>query len=255
MAGPSARDVKRLFALSSNRCAYPKCQCAIAEGTSLIGEICHIKADKPGGPRHDMSQTDEERQSFENLILMCANHHKVIDDDEESFTVELLLAIKSAHEKRSTLLPKSAESDAVVQLLIDSSVASTGQSGGLTVNTVNAHTINFQGSVADTTKSVKTTRAFETLWNALVGMKSEFNDVMFVDAVLLPSELDKCFTGAATNPYFEAIVPYANHMLALQKMQKHIPEDAKKHRLFVGPRIWVIYTILSTLYFAVDTLV
>jgi hypothetical protein len=145
MAGPSTRDVKRLFALSGNRCAFPKCQCAIAEGTSLIGEICHIKADKPGGPRYDALQTDDERQSFDNIMLMCANHHKVVDDDEESFTVERLRTMKSAHEGRATPLPEAAESDAVVQLLIDSSVASTGQSGGVTAHTVNIHTANFQG--------------------------------------------------------------------------------------------------------------
>src|SRR6188768_1569040 len=98
MAGPTYRDVKRLFALSGNRCAFPKCQVSIAEGTSLVGEICHIKADRPSGPRYDPTQMESERQAFENLILMCANHHKVVDDDEVAYSVERLRQLKADHE-------------------------------------------------------------------------------------------------------------------------------------------------------------
>lgn len=97
----SSATIKRLFAMSGNKCAFPDCQVRISEedGT-IIGEVCHIEADKPGGPRYNSAQTDEERQAFENLILICANHHKVIDSNPESYTVTKLIELKTIHEQR-----------------------------------------------------------------------------------------------------------------------------------------------------------
>ncbi len=52
MAEPAEQTVKRLFALSGNICAYPGCEVPIVERNGVVtGEICHIKARKPGGPR------------------------------------------------------------------------------------------------------------------------------------------------------------------------------------------------------------
>jgi hypothetical protein len=68
----------------------------------LVGQVCHIKASSPGGPRYDASQTLEERDGYENLILMCAAHNKIIDDPGTSaaFTVEMIEGYKREHEKK-----------------------------------------------------------------------------------------------------------------------------------------------------------
>ena len=102
MAGPSAATVKRLFAVSGNRCAFPECRLPLVDRASgkVTGRICHIKAESPGGPRHDPEQHDEERHGFANLVLMCPIHHDVIDSDVEKYTVERLLEIKARHEAR-----------------------------------------------------------------------------------------------------------------------------------------------------------
>ena len=74
---PTPTVVKRLFALSSNRCAYPNCEETIVdEYGTVIGEICHIEAAEKGGERYNKFSDDEYRRSFDNLILMCSNHHK-----------------------------------------------------------------------------------------------------------------------------------------------------------------------------------
>lgn len=100
---PTPTVVKRLFALSSNCCAFPDCSNPIVHGESVVGQICHIKAEKPKGPRFDMNQSDEERRAYENLILLCRNHHKIIDDDENTYTVEVLNEYKSHHESGHTV--------------------------------------------------------------------------------------------------------------------------------------------------------
>lgn len=138
-SAPSSRTLKRLFGLSNNRCAFPRCSCALIEGATVIGEACHIKASSPGGPRFDPDQTAAERHGFENLILLCTNHHTVIDDDEEAYTVERLLAMKAAHENSHTPM---ADADAER----GAEVISVGQSGGITAQKVEIQTAHFYGA-------------------------------------------------------------------------------------------------------------
>jgi len=102
MAGPSVATVKRLFAVSGNRCAFPGCALPLVDEASgkVTGRVCHIKADSPGGLRYDAGQNEKERHGFANLVLMCPMHHDVIDSDTEKYTMERLLEIKAQHEAR-----------------------------------------------------------------------------------------------------------------------------------------------------------
>jgi hypothetical protein len=94
------RTVKRLFALSRNRCAAPGCVSKIVETSgSVVGKICHIKGARAGSARYDKNQSDEERHGFENLILLCGLHHDVIDKEEKAHSVETLCTWKRAQER------------------------------------------------------------------------------------------------------------------------------------------------------------
>lgn len=99
----SQKTIKKLFALSGNKCYFPRCNNQIVdiENGSVVGEICHIKAKKKRGSRYDEDLTDKEINAFENLVLMCRLHHKVIDDDPDSYTVKRLLEVKSQHESQN----------------------------------------------------------------------------------------------------------------------------------------------------------
>ena len=66
---------------------------------TITGEICHIKARNPGGQRFDPTQSEEDRHNFNNLILLCRHHHKVIDSESDIYTVDALTEMKSIHEK------------------------------------------------------------------------------------------------------------------------------------------------------------
>lgn len=100
---PSLKTIKKLFAISRNKCAFPGCDVPLVEPSGTVtGEICHIKAHKPGGPRFDDAQTDEERQGYKNLILLCPRHHTVIDAEPRTFTVDQLLELKQKHELSGT---------------------------------------------------------------------------------------------------------------------------------------------------------
>jgi hypothetical protein len=120
MSKPSLKTIKRLFAVSGNKCAFPNCSIPLVDQGSgkVTGKICHIKARQPGGPRYDPNQTEEERHNFENLVLMCPIHHDVIDSDPISYTVERLSEIKAQHESKHQG-GKEASDSVANQLLIN----------------------------------------------------------------------------------------------------------------------------------------
>ncbi len=63
---------------------------------SIFGEEAHIVARSPGGPR--AGELDEAKiDNHENLILLCSEHHKQVDDQSNHVTVERLRQIKRAH--------------------------------------------------------------------------------------------------------------------------------------------------------------
>ena len=108
----------------------------IVHGEAVVGEVCHIRAARPDGPRYAPDQSTTDRHGYDNLILLCRNHHKVIDDDPEAYTVERLVRMKADHESgAATLRPSAIERAA--RLLINESVVSVNQSGGITAHTVN----------------------------------------------------------------------------------------------------------------------
>lgn len=96
-------DLKRLFALSYNECAFPPCEQVLAkpEWPRVQCEIAHIYGLAPGAPRYVDAMSDDERNSYENLILLCPNHHHLVDYLEpERYDSATLLDMKWAHEKR-----------------------------------------------------------------------------------------------------------------------------------------------------------
>jgi hypothetical protein len=137
--GPSTATLKRLFALSSNRCAFPKCNSPLVMGKKVIGEVCHIKAQNKGGTRYDPNQTATERHGYDNLILMCSPHHTVIDDDEDAYTVEYLHRLKEKHEQTASKMSEEDAEQGALLLFLDQSVSSTNQSGGITAHTIHVH--------------------------------------------------------------------------------------------------------------------
>lgn len=104
-SGISDRNKKIIGWKCGNLCAIPGCRkkliidCTNDDEESIIGEISHIKGENPTSARYDSSMTPAERNSHENLIILCRDHHKMIDDQVNTYTVEKLFEIKRQHEK------------------------------------------------------------------------------------------------------------------------------------------------------------
>lgn len=102
MAGPSDVTIKRLFAVSSNTCAFPDCPAPLVEGETVVGEVCHIRSARKGHPRYDLNQSEVERHGFDNLLLLCRKHHKVVDMEVDHYPPEALVKMKKVHEATET---------------------------------------------------------------------------------------------------------------------------------------------------------
>jgi len=149
MAGPSLKTVKHLFATTGNRCSQPGCtQVMVTDTGIVVGEICHITASSRKGPRFDPKQTDEERDSFANLILLCPTHHKIADDDSARYTPKLLRELKQMATGNG--LVELMPSDVAKAERLHAAYVEINVAGGARINVEEAHTINAQ--------SVKVTR-------------------------------------------------------------------------------------------------
>ena len=104
----SPKSIKLLWSNAAGRCSFSSCneRLTVAQAAGYapytLGEMAHIKGNKSTSNRYDEKQSDEERDSYENLILLCPTHHTLIDkaENEAYFTVEMLHEMKVKHEKK-----------------------------------------------------------------------------------------------------------------------------------------------------------
>lgn len=98
----SDKTRKLLWGKSGNRCAICKRELHIdassVDGASVVGDECHIVSRKVNGPRYSPEIPEDRVDSYDNLILLCRVHHKMIDDLVEDYTVESLRQAKKQHE-------------------------------------------------------------------------------------------------------------------------------------------------------------
>ncbi|GAO70606.1 HNH endonuclease [Comamonas sp. E6] len=103
----SDKSIKLLWSNAAGRCSFPGCNTRLSVEQAAdtapytLGEMAHIKGKNPGSSRYDDKQKDDERDLYQNLILLCPNHHTEIDkpENEKKYFVEWLIEAKSSHEK------------------------------------------------------------------------------------------------------------------------------------------------------------
>ena len=104
------QDVKlKLWVLSGGRCEFPGCNDYVwRDGLTLqednFAHMAHIIADSPGGPRGDLELSEEMAKDFDNLMLVCLKHSRLVDGKNKTdYTIEDLRQYKKNHEDRIRL--------------------------------------------------------------------------------------------------------------------------------------------------------
>ncbi len=96
--------LKVLFALSGNQCAHPDCSSRLIQPSTefsdalVSAQICHIDAISPGGPRGTSGMSEKELNSPDNLILLCPDHHALVDGQPKDYPAATLRNWKKTHE-------------------------------------------------------------------------------------------------------------------------------------------------------------
>ena len=99
----SEKTVKMLWGGAAGRCSAPGCQedCIPyldPRGPTVLGEMAHVIAREPSGPR---GEADGGTDEYANLILLCPTCHTKVDKTPIGvYPATLLLSWKGAHEKR-----------------------------------------------------------------------------------------------------------------------------------------------------------
>lgn len=65
-----------------------------------LSQFAHIIAHSPGGARYDGTKSQAERDSIDNIILLCHGCHTTIDAFPDKYTTEVLDEIKRKHEDK-----------------------------------------------------------------------------------------------------------------------------------------------------------
>ncbi len=92
-----------LWGRSGMTCAFPNCKKELVsdesetDDPSLVGEEAHIVGKKEDSPRGKSDLPFEQRDKFDNLILLCSIHHKIVDDQENTYAVKILKNYKREH--------------------------------------------------------------------------------------------------------------------------------------------------------------
>lgn len=99
-----------LWGKSAGRCQFRGCNESLYRDGLTQAEfnqsyIAHIVADSPAGPRGHATRSEELKKDLRNLMLLCDNHHRLVDGEQkEVYTEEVLLEMKKEHEERMDLI-------------------------------------------------------------------------------------------------------------------------------------------------------
>lgn len=102
---PSFNTIRILCGRSAGMCQFEGCPKrlfydVVSNKSFNNSYVAHIIASNPRGPRGDKKLSHLLSDDINNLMLMCSDHHKLIDDNEKDYTVERLKEMKRKHEER-----------------------------------------------------------------------------------------------------------------------------------------------------------
>jgi hypothetical protein len=117
---PRTRQI--LWGKAGATCTFPGCRRSLVRDATaterevLVGEIAHIVAQSVGGPRRDATIPGGDIDGYGNLILLCHEHHELVDQQQHTYPVERLVLFKADHEQWvRTRLSRDEESEGLLK--------------------------------------------------------------------------------------------------------------------------------------------
>lgn len=90
-----------LWGRAAGKCAWCNLDLLPSLPGGVLGEMAHIIGRRKSGPRgEEVTLSNDELNHYDNLILLCPTHHKMIDKDPEKYSSADLHKMKDDHESR-----------------------------------------------------------------------------------------------------------------------------------------------------------
>lgn len=126
---PSVTTLLMLCARAGGRCEFEGCNRVLFRDDITLHEfndtnVAHIVAASPDGPRGDPKRSHELSDKIENLMLVCLEHHKLIDSKKlvALYPEERLVKMKQCHERSMELVGEALCHDPSYLLLFTSPI-------------------------------------------------------------------------------------------------------------------------------------
>ena len=94
----------------------------------------------------------------------------------------------------------------------------------------------------------KMIESVETLWGAALSLEEEYKDIIFLDSIFLPREINEGLHPRSESQVYQIAQEYQDASFFTEKLQRAKASSAGMERLFVGDRLWLIYDTISRVY-------
>ena len=127
---PKADTRVLLFTRAGGRCEFDNCNRYllihhVTHQSGNFAQMAHIVAFRRAGPRGDAPLSSAERNDSSNLMLLCPQCHKLIDDNPDLYTVEALQGFKKDHEDRIQMLTAAKADKQTAALVLKAVIGSS----------------------------------------------------------------------------------------------------------------------------------
>ena len=127
---PRAHTRVLLFTRAGGRCEFDNCNRYllthhVTHRRGNFGQMAHIVAFRQAGPRGEAPLSSTERNALSNLMLLCQQCHKLIDDNPDLYTVEALQEFKKDHEARIRMLTAAKADKQAAALVLTAVIGSS----------------------------------------------------------------------------------------------------------------------------------
>jgi hypothetical protein len=97
--------VRQLWAGCGGYCQNPQCNrflfASVGEDSVSLANVAHIIGHGVNGPRSEYELAETiDKNDLSNLIMLCLDCHKIVDELEQKFSVEAIQGWKANHEKK-----------------------------------------------------------------------------------------------------------------------------------------------------------
>ena len=107
--------------------------------------------------------------------------------------------------------------------------------------------VDFLSAVQPELRS-KMIASVEVLWKSVLLFKDKYSEIMFLDSILLAEEIERGLKLQGQNVVWQIMQKYQADSAFGELMKHQRKQSLESERLFVGDRLWLIYSTILRIY-------